>query len=86
MLEARKAVKRYNGSLSVLALWNIQKLDEKVFYPVAGAFVEFLIEKGGKDKFLKLMQDQSLQNAHSIYHSQLQEIARSFDTALYAAQ
>lgn len=84
MMEARNALKRYNRSLSVLSLWNIQKFDERVFYPVAGAFVEFLIKKGGKDKFLQLLKNQSLQNASDIYHSKLQEIANSFDLELNA--
>jgi len=69
--------------VSVTELWeNWEALSPEVSYPLSGAFVKLLIEKGGKEKFLELLKDQSFDNAAVIYGEQLSDIITEFERSL----
>jgi len=61
--------------------WSLMAVD--VSYPVGGAWVKVLIDKGGKEKFLEFFRDQRLANAREVYGSDLQGWMDEFTTALY---
>jgi hypothetical protein len=80
---AREALRGHDGELSVRALWNDWgALPEAVSYPVAGAFVQMLVEKGGREKFLALFRDQGLDRARGIYGEALEEWIAGFERDL----
>jgi len=86
--EARMAQAKSRGTaeavpLSVMSLWldwDSQTVD--VSYPVAGAFVNMLIEKGGRDRFLEAFKDQNSKNFHKVYGSDLTVWINDFDASL----
>ncbi|MBS1773790.1 MAG: hypothetical protein JST82_13100 [Bacteroidetes bacterium] len=57
------------GISSIVELWdgNKQNISEEVFYPIAGAFMDYLNKLNESDKFYALVKDQSLQSAQNIY-------------------
>jgi tetratricopeptide (TPR) repeat protein len=70
--------------VSIPAMWLDWSLAPEAFsYPVAGAFVGMLIEKGGKDKFLEFFQDQSYENAQKVYGGDLAGWIKNFEDELY---
>jgi tetratricopeptide (TPR) repeat protein len=70
--------------VSLAALWeDWSLLPQEVAYPVAGAWVKVLIDKGGKEKFLEFFRDQRLANARQAYGSDLQGWMDDFTSALY---
>lgn len=80
---ARAAVRRTGArSISVLALWEVENADEAVLYPVAGAFVQRLIATGGKERFLKLLRDQTPESARAIYGAEFDAMVKRFEDDL----
>jgi len=72
-----------NQYVSMIELWgDWESLPPDISYPLAGAFVKYLIEKGGKEKFVELLKDQSFDNAALIYGEQLGEIISEFEEKL----
>ncbi len=70
--------------VSIPALWLDWSLAPDAFsYPLAGAFVEMLIDKGGKKKFLELYRDQSYGHAQEIYGDDLPAWTDEFEKRLY---
>ncbi len=61
--------------------WSLLPVD--VSYPVAGAWVKVLIDKGGKEKFLEFFLDQRLANGRAVYGPDLQEWMDDFTSDLY---
>jgi tetratricopeptide (TPR) repeat protein len=61
--------------------WSLLPVD--VSYPVGGAWVKVLIDKGGNEKFLEFFRDQRLANAREMYGSDLQGWMDEFTAALY---
>jgi tetratricopeptide (TPR) repeat protein len=61
--------------------WSLMPAD--VSYPVGGAWVKVLIDKGGKEKFLEFFKDQRLTSAREVYGSDLQDWMNEFTAALY---
>ena len=61
--------------------WSLLPVD--ISYPVGGAWVKVLIDKGGKEKFLEFFRDQRLANAREVYGSDLQGWMDEFTAALY---
>jgi hypothetical protein len=55
---------------------------EAVFYPVAGAWVQTLIDRGGRKKFLELCREQTLVGARRIYGEDLVDWMSDFITDL----
>ncbi len=89
-MDAAKGVLQYKRRISVNPVdfdietfWlNPDKYPESIMYPVAGAFVEYLI-KFDKKKFLKLSKDQTFKNAESIYGRwQLERLILNFNKKL----
>ncbi|PID79016.1 hypothetical protein CSB20_12285 [bacterium DOLZORAL124_64_63] len=70
--------------VSVPALWQDWSLAPNTFsYPLAGAFVKMLIDKGGKEKFLEFFPDQSYAHARQIYGDDLQGWIDDFEAKVY---
>ena len=72
-----------NQNISMLELWeNWEMQPPNISYPLAGAFVKHLLEKGGKEKFIELLKDQSFDNAALIYGEKLGDIISEFEKKL----
>lgn len=52
-------------------------VSEDVLYPVAGAFVEYLV-KTDKNQFLKLSENQTYENAEKIYNKKIDQMIENF--------
>ena len=71
-------------AVSVAALWqDWSLLPGEISYPVGGAWIKVLIDKGGKEKFLEFYRDQRLPHAREVYGEDLQVWIADFDKALY---
>ena len=72
-----------NQPVSIIELWeNWVTLPADISYPLAGAFLKYLLEKGGKEKFIELLKDQTFENAALIYGEQLGGIITEFEESL----
>ncbi len=84
---ARKARKDKGGesfNVSIPAIWKDWTLaPDEYSYPLAGAFVARLLEKGGKEKFFEFFTDQSYEHAQEIYGQDLNQWIREFEEDLY---
>ncbi len=70
--------------VSIPAMWEDWSLAPSEYsYPLAGAFVSMLIDKGGKDKFLEFFKDQSFGHAQVVYGSDLAGWIEGFEKKLY---
>lgn len=84
MREARAAM-RMTGvrEISVARLWDDREATpELLLYPVAGAFVERLINRRGKEAFMRLLQRQTMEEARIIYGDELDRIIQEFEREL----
>lgn len=81
---ARRAVREAKlESVSLLALWqNLRSQPETIAYPVAGAFVERLQDRGGDAKLKALVGDQTLETARRIYGDDLGKWIKEFELDL----
>jgi hypothetical protein len=71
-------------AVSVAALWeDWSLLPAEISYPLAGAWIKVLVEKGGRDKFLGFFRDQRLAHARQVYGPGLQMWMEDFDADLY---
>lgn len=67
-------------SLSIKSLWsNWKSVKPEISYPISGAFIKFLIDSEGKEKFLNLYKNQSYENAKTIYGEKLNIIISEFE-------
>lgn len=85
METARGAVAAAEGVpvVTVAALWqDWSLLPADVSYPLAGAWIEILIEKGGKERFLEFFADQGLEHARQVYGSDLEDWMQDFEADL----
>ncbi len=81
---ARKAIKEKGySSISLKEIWNNRVMPEAVMYPIGGAFVKYLIDTEGKDKYLELFKDQTYQNGHKIYGDKFEKIVSEFENSLF---
>lgn len=70
----------FKGTISILEAWNNpKKYSEWVYYPFAGEFIKRLLEKGGKDNFLKLVSNQTYESAKKIYGIELVEVINDLE-------
>lgn len=87
MARARRVLEQQKPrplQVSIPALWLDWSLAPDTFsYPLAGAFVAMLIEKGGKEKFLEFFPDQSYTHALQIYGDDLGRWTQEFEARLY---
>jgi len=80
---ARATLRGHEGPVTIDALcrdWGT--FPDTVSYPVAGAFVQMLVEKGGREKFLELFRDQTLARARAIYGADLDAWLDAFERDL----
>jgi tetratricopeptide (TPR) repeat protein len=84
MREARVAVRLHGADdLSVVRLWDDRSaVPEPSLYPIAGAFVQRLIDEGGRDAYIRLLERQTLDNARRIYGDRLDAIIADFERDL----
>ena len=77
---------RKKSDISIIDIWKsdriFREIDPNSAYAISGAFVEFLIKEGGKENFLKLLSDQSYENAKVIYGNDLERIVKNFETTI----
>ena len=77
-LEKAKKVTQ-NQKIDIKELWvNGNKYSEHILYPVAGAFVEYLVLLD-KKRFLELCKNQSYENAELIYGKKLKRVISEFN-------
>jgi hypothetical protein len=77
---SRAAVRQAGpGRASVLGLWALDDRDDALIYPLGGAFVARLIAEGGKERFLELLREPSLERARALYGVDLDGIIAAFD-------
>jgi hypothetical protein len=70
--------------VSLGALWvDWSLLPVEISYPLAGAWVAVLIERGGRAAFLEFFRDQSLAHARQVYGADLQTWLDEFDASLF---
>ena len=71
-----------SARFSVKNLWTAESdAPESLLYPVAGAFVEYLIQYD-KEKFLELAENQTYENAKKIYGEKLDKLIDDFTKKL----
>ena len=65
------------------ALWDDWSLlPGDVSYPLAGAWVEHLVAKGGRERFLEFFVDQTREHAREVYGSDLESWIEEFEVEL----
>jgi len=70
--------------VGIRALWlDFSLLDAEYTYPLAGAWVDRLLAKGSKEKFLTFISDQSYANALAVYGAQLDSWLEEFEGNLF---
>ncbi len=78
-----KKNEEYEKQISIIDAWNNgQKYPEWVYYQLAGEFIKRLIDNGGNDKFLKLVSNQTYDNAKIIYGDLLKEIINDLENEI----
>ncbi len=66
---------------SILDIWqNNMRVSDEVLYPLGGELVKRLMAIGGKEKFMKLLVDQSYENALIVYGNDLRILIKKLET------
>ena len=66
----------------LLELWESPtRYERDLSYPMGGAFIDFLIHKGGKEKLKKLLKNQTIENAERIYPN-FKDLVKTFEAML----
>jgi tetratricopeptide (TPR) repeat protein len=83
-LQYAKEVIKTTGATDVklMDMWEARPKDQSILYAVAGAFIEYLIDKEGKEKYMQLMKDQSYENAKKVYGEGLNALIAEFEKSL----
>lgn len=81
MAFAKKSLKKSEiERISIKKIWeNPDSINDAQLYAISGAFVEYLIEEGGKSNFLKLLPNQTFENAQRIYGEKLEKWIQYFE-------
>jgi len=67
-----------NNPIDIKEIWKSQaKLSDGILYPISGAFVELLVEYD-KEKFFKLNENQTYENALKVYGREIDELIEGF--------
>ncbi|MFT3869800.1 MAG: Ig-like domain-containing protein [Nibricoccus sp.] len=68
-------------NFSIVSLWqnSFKRTEDNLIYPIAGAFVERIHQKGGDEKFLQLCANQTYESAKNIYGSDLDAWIAEFE-------
>lgn len=76
-LETAKEAYR-KDPINIKEIWqNNRRAEESTMYPIAGAFIEYLIQYD-KGKFLKLTEDQTYENAVKVYDKKIDRLIEDF--------
>lgn len=68
-------------AISVRELWNNwNAYPGSLTYPLAGAFVDFLIQNGGFTKFCQLLKDPTYETGKKVYGAFLEQLMAQFDS------
>ena len=81
ILTAKNSIKNA-ATFKLEGLWDSASASSEVLYPVGGAWVQFLIEKEGKEKFLQLMANQTYFNAKAIYGNRFESLVNEFEALI----
>ena len=75
---------RTNGKkVEIKDIWeNGREYSEGILYPLAGLFVQELIEEYGKDKFLEFFKNQTYENAQLVYGMDLFVFIKDFENKI----
>lgn len=65
-------------NVNLPTIWENKLGNERAYYAIAAAWVEFLIEKEGREKFLELFKNQTIENARLIYSTNIDSLLLSF--------
>ncbi len=65
--------------VSVADIWAVNRYDSELYNMVSAAFVKYLIEKEGKEKFMMLFKDQTYYNAKKIYGDNIVTLIVDFE-------
>lgn len=84
--EAKEAVaKKGVKTISIKDIWAVNNTKSELFNIISAAFVQYLIEKEGKDKFLELFKNQTFYQAKKVYGDDINNIMSEFESKLFAS-
>ncbi|HNW44159.1 MAG TPA: tetratricopeptide repeat protein [Elusimicrobiales bacterium] len=86
LANARYYLRSGKKPVSIKELWLARNYLPSDHYALAGAFAGYLVERGGKEKYLGLMRHQSYEEALEIYGPQLDAIVGDFEKLLYSPE
>jgi tetratricopeptide (TPR) repeat protein len=76
-------IRKNDTKIGIKDIWkNGRDYPEAILYPLAGLFVQELIEKFGKDKFLEFFQNQTYENAQLVYGMELFMLIKEFENKI----
>lgn len=70
------------SDISVNELWIVNREESELHNSISGAFVQYLIDSEGKDKFIELYIDQTYYNAKKVYGNRIDELILEFESKL----
>ena len=72
--------KNMDSRITVSDIWkNDSRLGEEIIYPLGGELVKRLIVKYGRDKFMRLLENQTYENAVKIYGNDLEKVLQQLE-------
>jgi len=84
--DAKKAViEKGVSSISIKDIWAVNNTKSELFNIISAAFVQYLIEKEGKEKFLKLFNNQTLYHAKQVYGDEINKLISDFEAKLFTS-
>ncbi|RIJ47971.1 tetratricopeptide repeat protein [Maribellus luteus] len=76
-------IKANDQKIEIKDYWkNGKEYSYEILYPLAGLFVQELIEKYGKEKFLEFFKDQTYENAQLVYGKELFMFIKEFENKI----
>jgi tetratricopeptide (TPR) repeat protein len=79
----KQYAKTKNLEISVREIWKNNSMDDEgILYPLGGELVGRLIKKSGREKFMMLLSDQSLESAEKIYGPDLDQVISELEREL----
>lgn len=83
MSDAQEVIKAKNiSNVSVNDIWVVNRTDSELYNTVSAAFVQYLIEEQGKEKFLELFKEQTYYNAKKVYGKKFDSLIKVFEDKL----
>lgn len=76
-------IRTNDKKIEIKEIWkNGREYPEEILYPLAGLFVQELIEKYGKEKFLEFFKNQTYENAQLVYGMELFIFIKEFENKI----